>query len=407
MEAWHSLHRCRRYPKMLRRGDAAARRPMHVSWTMFHTAISAALLFPMLCIFPSDVSADEYEVEVTAILVNGHRTNVTDAAVRLLKEGPQPLKKGESISAGGVIGILYPGIQIHLEDSLGNRIVLECSQCGETAPLRFEVGNPTEDKPFSQRRGNVTYRVDEDNTEWFEILLEVLVGPEEEVMPVSVQGTTFLLESEAEVARVTVAEGTVEYGKAEASFFRDIKAGESAVTTADGAFVEQADSARLEYLLDVSSDHPSLYLKRETGAPTLAFEPPRPVPKSVVGGLWTIAGGILAGAAGAGLHYWANERERTLDTDTENLFAEQAAIYGPMTAEQEANDYYDRRFDKDVRPLDRAAVTMYVLGGAAVAGGVLWMVLDSDDDESPAGPGNASPLSPGPGSAGLTVNFTF
>jgi hypothetical protein len=370
-------------------------------------ASMCVLLLSIVCAMPESVLADEYGVEVRLIIVNGHRMSVTDAAVQLRPEGPLPLNRGTSIPAGGVIGILYPGIQIHLEDSLGNRYVLECSQCGETTPLRFEVGNPTEEKPFFQRRGNVTYRVDKEDTEWFEILLEVLVGPEEEVMPVSVQGTTFLLESEPKVARVTVAEGVVEYGKAEASLFRDIKAGESAVTTVERSFVEQADSTRLEYILNVSGDHPSLYLKPETGIPTFVLEPPRPVPTSVVGGLWTIAGGFLVGAAGAGLHYWASEREENLDKDTENLFAEQAARYGSVTAETEANDYYDRRFAEDIRPLDRAAVTMYAIGGTAVVGGVLWMLLDSDDEEREIVPGDTAIIGLGPGLGGVSINFTF
>jgi hypothetical protein len=361
--------------------------------------------------------ADGYSVEVKSIKIRDRDVATTDAAEIGGGESARPATVGSRLEAGSQVTILYPEVQMVLVDSMGSRFALECSRCTPEEPLRFVVGNPTSKTSYKQSRGNVSYEVESQGDGWFEIMMEVVTGPEEIVIPVAVKGTRFMLEPDRLEGVVTVAEGAVGVGEEAGAAEMTVSGGET-LAGRPGAFdLRQAEVGRLRYLADVLSRTPTMRLAAGSGRPLDVGSAPlmaTPIPEPGINwGPWALMGaGAASVVAGGVVHYLAYRAEG-------QAFDDAAALCGPietarsgLSGEGEpggpysSDAEYNRLFDERVRDLEISAWALYGTGAALAAGGILWQLLDKRDDQTSHNTTwQLSPLPTGGAVFGATFGF--
>ncbi|MBM4372779.1 MAG: hypothetical protein FJ098_14090, partial [Deltaproteobacteria bacterium] len=186
-----------------------------LSRVLLGIAVAAAMMTPR----PGDARAgDGYTVTVRLVLVRGESTARTDSAVWIPPDGgEEDVSRGAQLPAGGTLKVFFPVVTLYLDDAGGNRFVLQCPGCTEDDPLVLTVGDPGDGTPFRQSGGRVTWEIEPVREGLFRILLDVLRGPGEELVPVAVRGTLFRTEAGGGTHALTVAEGSVSYGEGTAA----------------------------------------------------------------------------------------------------------------------------------------------------------------------------------------------
>ena len=379
------------------------------------------LLVPLLAalfLAPGPAAADDgYAVKVKLILVRGERTARTDAATWFPSQGPEEdLVQGARLEPGGVLQILYPVVTVYVDDSAGNRFSLECPGCTEDNPLTLTVGDPGADKPFVQAGGRVTWQVEPVEEGIFRIMLDVLMGPEEELIPVAVRGTLFRTEAEDNTHALTVANGLVAYGAEGGTAFQLVSAGKAVAggSTAATTPATAASAAVLEEMGKVI-EPPALPV---AGLPDPLADPGVKALRPLTNMAWkwaAVGGGILmAGAGGSVLMMAASNRDQArIDARQEylDLVELKTTEYGYDCDEameyagEDAQDLYDDDYNKKVKPKVIAGWVLTGVGAAAAVGGIVWLLVDQTaTDVLPAVTVAPAPL---PDGGGLTLDWSF
>lgn len=317
--------------------------------------------------FRHEAAAQEfgYAVKVTDIRLSGRSVTRTDAAVHKAGEELVELRAGDEFRRGEVLLVYYPALQIRLTGSGGDVMVLQCTDCTRDEPLELTVGDPESGKPFVQRGGDVHYRIDSDGG-WFEILLDVLGGPEERLVPIGVRGTVFAVEKTSTGYSVTVAEGLVEVGGGAVGFSFSPGVGQRVLMGTKGAALEAALPENLLRIFDLLAP----------AGPVGTIAPPVSQPSSSPWPWVTVAAGVATAAAGGVVHYLAWDHNRSAQSTANDLCAGAVGRSGPPTAES-GSEFYDRKYEDQVAPEWSAAQVLYSAGAAAVAGGLVWYFLET------------------------------
>jgi len=362
-----------------------------------------------LVLAPASAAGDDgYGVTVKLIMVRGERTARTDAAVWLPAEGgEEDLAQGARLTTGGVLQILYPVVMVYVADTAGNRFSLECPSCTEEEPLALVIGDPGADIPFRQAGGRVTWEIEPVEEGLFRIMLDVLTGPDEELVPVAVRGTLFRTEAAGATHAVTVADGAVAYGTPGTEAFKVVGPGEAVVGGASPA-AGPATPAAPEVLEQLRSviEPPGV-----SGFPTV-----RPPATKLMWKLATVGAGLLtAGAGGAVLMTAASARDQAR-IDARHEYIELVDLktaefnYGCDTAKEMAREdveeHYDEDYNEEVKPRIIAGWVLTGVGTAAAVGGLVWLLLDSPAAADVLAPVTVAPA-PIPGGGGLTLNWSF
>ena len=123
---------------------------------------------------------------------------------------------------------------------------------------------------------------------------------------------------------------------------------------------------------------------------------PFPWPWVVMG-----AGAAMAGAGGYLQYAAIEENDAIMAEARKKYYGEMKGVWSPA----DAGKWKEEQFDERVVPGNRAAVALFIAGGAAAAGGLVWLLVQDGD----GGDGSAVSLVPvfAPGSAGLTLGFSF
>jgi len=373
----------------------------------FPNLLCLSLLLAGLAL-PRAVRAQEadYRVTVEKILVRGEQVARTDIAVVSTGETEEHLASGLAIEPGKTVKLLYPGVVVYLDDGQGNRILLECDLGSPESPLELVIGNPGKREGFRQKRGKVQYKVAPEEG-WFEVLFDVLRGPEEEIVPIGVEGTHFLLESLDSGFSVTVAKGVVAVGKADTELHYSLGA-ERSLQRVSGELVEgPAGSAVLELMRS------SFGAGSVVTSGSESFQSSSSSSSLVSAGAWTTIGvGALITAAGGVLHVLAVETNYELRDEADSMCGGGLGGYtGSPLVKQDGQEYYDREFDEQVRPKRTAARVLYVVGGATLAGGIIWLLADTLGQIAGAaadsGPGFTVTPAFGDGGAKMMLQFQF
>ena len=364
-------------------------------------------LLALLLLTPSPAAADDDAgVTVELILVRGERTARTDSAVWLpAAGGEEDLVQGAKLGPGGVLKILYPVVTVYVADAAGNRFHLECPACTEDEPLALTLGDPGAELPFRQSGGRVTWEVAPVEDGLFRILLDVLIGPEEELVPVAVRGTLFRTEAAGATHAVTVADGLVSYGAEGTEAFKQIRAGEmvsGAAAPAAGP-AAPAEPAVLDQMRTII-EPPTLPGSRPVRAPM------KPAWKWATLG----AGVLVAGAGGAVLMMAASARDQAR-IDARRRYVDLVDLktndYGydcdtaKELAREDSEDLYDKDFKKKVKPKVVAGWVLTGVGAAAAVGGLVWLLVDPPAIDVIA-PMTVAPT-PLPGGGGLSLDWSF
>jgi hypothetical protein len=367
-----------------------------------------ALALAALVLAPAPAAGDDgYGVTVQLIMVRGERTARTDAAVWLpAGGGEEDLIQGARLDAGGVLKVLYPVVTLYVVDASGNRFSMECPACSEAEPLELTIGDPGGGSPFRQSGGRVTWEVAPVEEGLFRIMLDVLTGPQEELIPVAVRGTLFRTEAAGAAHAVTVAEGSVAYGAEGTEAFKLLEPGTAAAGGAAPAMGPPTPAAPgiLEQMRTII-EPPTL--------PPIA-KPLRPPIKPALKWATLGAGVLVAGAGGAVLMMAASARDQArIDARREyvQLVDLKTTEYGydcdaaRELAAEDANDLYDDDFKKKVQPKVVAGWVLTGVGAAAAVGGLVWLLVDPPVADVIA-PMTVSPA-PMPGGGGLTLDWSF
>ncbi len=383
------------------------------------------LLVPLLVALffaPGPAVADDgYTVTVRLILVRGERTARTDAAVWFPSPGQeQDLEQGARLKPGGVLQILYPIVTVYVDDSAGNRFFLECPACTEEDPLTLNVGDPGADKPFIQAGGRVTWQVEPVEEGVFRIMLDVLMGPEEELIPVAVRGTLFRTEAENNTHALTVANGLVAYGAEGGPAFQLVSAGKAvAGGSAPATAPATAASASVLEEMGKTIEPPAL---PGPGLP----DPVQPDPLSgpgikhlrpPVNMAWkwaALGGGILMAGAGSSVLMMAASKRDQARIDAKQKYLDLVELktteYGfgcddaMEMAQEDAQAGYDDDYNSTIQPMVITGWVMTGVGAVAAVGGLVWLLVDQ-----PAAdvlPVTVAPI-PMPHGGGLTLDWSF
>lgn len=368
------------------------------------------LLAPILAVLtmatPRALGDDGYQVTVKLIMVRGERSVRTDAAVWLpAGGGEEDLVQGARLPAGGVLKILYPVVTLYVTDDAGNRFSVDCPACSEDEPLSLTIGDPRDSVPFKQAGGRVTWEIQPVKEGLFRIMLDVLTGPEEELIPVAVRGTLFRTETAGAAHGLTVAEGSVAYGAEGTEVFKLVGPGQ-AVTGGAAPAPGPAGAAKPGVLEQMKQliQPPGL-----SGLPKVR-PPIKPLWK------WTTlgAGVVAAGAGGAVLMMAASARDQARvaarrdyvdlvqvkTTDLDYPCGEAMEL-----AEEDVQRQYDRDYRKKVKPKIVAGAILTGLGAAATVGGLVWLLVDPPiADVIPMVHVAPAPL---PGGGGLSMDWSF
>lgn len=319
-------------------------------------------------------ASETYTVVVERLVVQGVETEKTDAAVLVISGEGSGLCVGNRIPADGAFYLMYPDIQVYLRDERGNSMVLECQECTEAQPAVLIVGDLSSRKPFLQENCNVVYNVNSDEGGWFEILIDLLVGPGEQTVPIAVEGTHFLVESNSLEFRVTVAAGTVSLDRPNVWGHARVTAGKALLGTSSTVRLETADPLRLRHIQDPSGVSIPTPEQSAVNVELVAQPLVSPSRRGLAGSLLLFAGGSLFVGAGVGAH------------------VQSVRDSGP-----------------DARKSRNAAWALYGSGAALLAGGVAWwLLLDSPEAEQYAErPGGAIFWFPVAGGAVLHIDLHF
>ncbi len=318
---------------------------------------------------------------VSRLLVKGEEVAVTDAAECTVGDATTEIRQGVRLLPGAVVRLFYPEVQVHLTGR-NSHIVLECAECSPSQPLELTVGDPGEKKPFRQKRGNVTYDVEAPQGGWFGVLLEVLRGKEEVVVPVAVRGTRFLLEPGRADGLVTVTRGTVQVADNHLGRVELLDVTEGMAVSGDPGQLRlmAAHPVRMEYADNVTGPRPTLFLER--GWPvkwrpkTIYAAPPRHPDGPSTWPHWLlISGGGAAIAAGGVIHFLALQAEADASAEARALCSTEARKVGSGQAQLIADERYDQLYQNQVRPREISAYVLYGAGAAMVAGGVIWHMV--------------------------------
>ncbi len=363
-------------------------------------------LLAALILAPAQAAGDDgYVVTIKLIMVRGERTARTDAAIWLpASGGEEDLVQGAQLSAGGVLKLLYPVVTVYVADANGNRFSLECPACSEAEPLTLTIGDPADGSPFRQAGGRVTWEIRPVEEGLFRIMLDVLTGPEEELVPVAVRGTLFRTEAAGAAHRVTVAEGSVAYGAEGTEAFKVLGPGEAVsggAAPAAGPAVP-ADPKILDQMRKVIQP-PALSVIRMTRPPT----------KFALKWATLGAGVLVAGAGGAVLMMAASARDQArVDARREYVqLVDLKTDYGydcdaaKDMARQDVEEIYDDDYKKKVRPKVVAGWVLTGVGAAAAVSGLVWLLVDPPMADVIA-PLTVAPA-PLPGGGGLTLDWSF
>lgn len=372
------------------------------------------LLVPLLAavvLLPAPAAGDDgYAVTVKLILVRGERTARTDAAIWLPDGGgEEDLVQGARLGAGGVLKVLYPVVTVYVADAQGNRFSLECPACTEAEPLELTIGDPGGESPFQQSGGRVTWEVAPVEEGIFRIMLDVLTGPQEELIPVAVRGTLFRTEAAGATHAVTVAEGAVAYGAEGTEAFKVLDPGTAAAGGAAPAMGAPTPAAPgvLDQMRNIIQP-PTLPVAKP------GVKPIRPPIKPAVKWATLGAGVLVAGAGGAVLMMAASARDQArIDARREyvKLVDLKTTEYGldcddaRELAAEDANDLYDDDYEKKVQPKVVAGWVLTGVGAAAAVGGLVWLLVDPPVADVIA-PLTVAPA-PMPGGGGLTLDWSF
>ena len=361
-----------------------------------------ACLTGLLVLGSNMARADEPSGQVTVkrILVHGRPMARTDAAVQVHDGRSADLVRGDRLDAGTVVKVMFPSVRVYLDDGTGRRIMLTCTRCTEELPASLEIGAVGTQQPYKQEGGEVHYLI-EPGEGWFEILFDALLGPEEELVPVAVKGTRFLLESGAGGFAIVVAEGTVAVGRPGEPQYRKLGAGKT-LTKKEGELDEQpADPGVLQYM-------------KEVFAPPVVGPAPPSESSWTASVPWpwvTVGAGAAIVATGGVFHYLAWDANQTLQRDANDRCAAGGGGAAGAGGSETGQEYYDRKYDEDVRPKRTAAWLLYAAGGAVAAGGIAWLLLEPAPPAEPAaGSRSSTPdLVPvlGPDSLGLQIQLLF
>ncbi|MFH1532927.1 MAG: hypothetical protein ABIK09_19560 [Pseudomonadota bacterium] len=369
------------------------------------------LLLPLLAalfLAPAQAAGEDgYQVTVKLIMVRGAPTARTDAAIWLpASGGEEDLIQGAQLKTGGVLKILYPVITVYVADAAGNRYSLECPACTEKEPLALTIGDPASGVPFRQAGGRVTWNVAPVKEGLFRIMLDVLTGPEEELVPVAVRGTLFRTEAAGAAHGVTVAAGSVAYGAEGTEAFKLLGPGQAVTGGAAPATgpAGPADPAVLDQMRSIIE------------APAIPTRPPtvRPPIKPALKWATLGAGVLVAGAGGAVLMMAASARDQArVDARREyvQLVDLKTTEYGydcddaKEYAAEDANDLYDDDYKKKVKPKVVAGWVLTGVGAAAAVGGLIWLLVDPPIADVIA-PVTLAPV-PLPSGGGITLDWSF
>ena len=353
-------------------------------------------LLALVPLAPAPAAADDGStVTVELIMVRGERTARTDAAIWLPADGgEEDLVQGARLRPGGILKILYPVVTVYVTDAAGSRFSLECPACTEAEPLELTIGDPAQDLPFRQAGGRVTWEVAPVKDGLFRIMLDVLTGPEEELVPVAVRGTLFRTEAAGAAHGVTVANGSVAYGTEGTEAYKLLGPGD-AVT--GGAAPAPGPAAPAD---------PAVLNQMKT-----VIQPPIPPAWK-----WASlgAGVLVAGAGGTVLMMAASARDQAR-IDARRRYIELVELkteeYGydcddaKELAEEDAQDLYNDDFRKKVQPRIIAGWVLTGVGAAAAVGSLVWILVDPPVADVIA-PVTIAPT-PLPGGGGLTLDWSF
>ena len=381
---------------------------------------SGSLLVPLLAallLAPEPAAADDgYAVTVKLILVRGERTARTDAAIWFPSPGSEEdLVQGARLEPGGVLQILYPVVTVYVDDSAGNRFSIECPACTEDDPLTLTVGDPGADKPFIQAGGRVTWQVEPVEEGLFRIMLDALMGPEEELIPVAVRGTLFRTEAEDNTHALTVANGLVAYGAEGGQAFQLVSAGK-AVAGGSAPATAPATAASAAVLEEMGKiiEPPALPVK---GLPDPlsdpGFKPIRPVTNMAL--KWaTIGGGLLMAGAGSSVLMMAASKRDQARIDAKHEYLDLVELktteygYGcdeaMEMAGEDAQDLYDDEYNSTIQPMVITGWVMTGVGTAAAVGGLVWLLVEQTAAD--VLPVAVAPI-PMPHGGGLTLDWSF
>lgn len=357
----------------------SCRRGTRHGWS---AAIAGGVLFLLAA---SSVLADapDYGLEVSRIFVKGAEVSTTDAAEQVVAGATAEVASRDRLPAGAVVRVFYPEVQIHLTGPNGSHVVLECAKCSPSQPLELTVGDPAGKVPFRQKHGNVTYDVETQEDGWFEILLEVLRGPDEVVVPVAVRGTRFLLAPDLAESVVTVADGMVEVGREGTTPGTIVEKGMSLAGNPGTFKVMPASPGLLKYMDNIMGPAPTMLPSPGKAGPVphvpMGLAPP-PV-DTASGASWpqwlVVGGGAVAVGAGGVLHFLAYKAEADAAAEARELCNSSATQVGKAQAHLQADEQYDKLYDDNVRPLEVSALALYGTGAAMIVGGVIWHLAKS------------------------------
>jgi hypothetical protein len=252
---------------------------------------------------------------------------------------------------------------IGLDDLAGRQFVLECSDCSETKPAELVVGLPEEKRPFRQEGGRLQVKVGPEKT-WLELMVDTVIGPEEKLIPLAVEGTVFIVDaSEDRAVAVTVVAGVVAVGKKGLPSFRRVQPGRRLRIKNDKIQEEPAPPGELKSARELfkATEEPPPEIRRAPFGRFLQY-------LLIGGGICALGGGLVS-------HYQA----ANTDGDEEDLWMKRAKY-------------------------------LYIGGGAAVVVGFAWVILQSGGALAEREPGRSSPrLVPAiiPGGFSLDFNTRF
>jgi len=330
-----------------------------------------------------------YSMTVEGIRIRGREVAATDTALHRDDGDEQEVRQGDRFATGDRVEVLYPEVQLFLRAEEGTTVVLECARCTPEAPLVFVVGDPAAGKPFEQQHGNVTYQVEPQEEGLFEILLEVITGPDRVEVPVAVKGTLFMLEPNRVAAWLLVGDGSVLVRVPGSSADSTVAPGEALAGSPGAPARSVAPADRLAYMADVVGPSPTMFLDPAKGSPRTygrLVEPGAGAPTATAAdwASWTMIGtGAASVLAGTVVHYLAWREESAVASEVSDLClapASFARARRPLERQHmaltDADATYDDLYDDRVAPLETSAWALYGAGVALAAGGILWRVLD-------------------------------
>ena len=372
---------------LFRRRPFASVLPLMVVATLFTAPLSARA---------------DYEVTIDLLFLRGHCTSQTDAGLWLAADGDREhdLAVGQRLRPGDTVRIFYGDLQVYVKDSEGNRFIIECDDCNEPEPMEMVIGDPTSGSPFTQHRGSGSFRIKKVGNGFFEVLIKVLIGPEERTIPVGVRGTVFATDLHEGTYSVSVAKGLVSVGGKGTPAYREVASGRSLVGTEDG--VVEIDAA--PEVLDRMERRTS-----QANADALMGVVAKPAGRSGFrkAAPWIVFGlGLAAGATGGAMTWMAYDERRAVRADADAKFKELEETLGFNEADRQADAFYQSEYDERVQPKRITSYVLYGVGGALAVGGVVWALL-----ERPEGPETQSKVTLLPtvdrDACGLLLGTTF